>query len=155
MKGRITVREFEAAQQKVVTAAQVLNASSEALKDYVGLVIEITNEIREQVEDAKHVNAIIERFIGRAVAGKAYNGHTLNITPSKKELLELETLIDERFEIFAKIRGLHNELYYTQAHDVAHEILDKIGRDPDLLRWLEAREKIREEVTEQSWTAST
>ncbi len=150
MKRRITVREFEAAKRKLVAAAQVLEASRDALKEHVGLVIEITNEIQEQVESAKRVNAMMERFIDRAVAGKAGNGHAIDITPSKKELLEFEALIDRRFETFAKVNELHSELYYTQTHSIVHEILDEIGRDPDLRKWLDAREKMRSKVAERT-----
>ncbi|MGZ4933392.1 MAG: hypothetical protein ACXV49_02700 [Halobacteriota archaeon] len=155
VKRRITVREFEAAKQKLVAAKQVLEASGDALENHVGLVIEITNEIQEQVETAKRVNAMMERFINRAVAGKSGNGHAADITPTKKELLEFEALIDERFETFARIEELHSELYFTQTHSVAHELLDEIGRDPDLHKWLDAREKRRSKATERRRAAPT
>ncbi len=155
MKRRITVREFEAAKRKLVAAAQALEASGDALKEHVELVIEITNEIQEQVERAKRINAMMGRFVDRTVAGKTRKGHAIDITPTKKELLEFEALIDERFETFARINELHRELYFTQTHSAVHEILDEIGRDPDLRKWLDAREKMRRKVTERRRAATS
>ncbi len=142
MKRCITVREFKAAKQKLVDAAQMLEASGNALKDYVALVIEISNEIQEQVKSAKHINATMARFIDHAVAAKERNGDGKDVTPNRAELLKFEALIDKRFETFARIKELHNELYLTQTHSIANEILDEIGRDPDLHKWLDER-KVR------------
>ncbi len=148
MKRRITVREFEAAKQKLVTAAQVLEITNRALKEHVELITEITDEIQAEVETAKRTNVTMERFIDRAIIAKTHNGDDADATPTKKELLEFETLIDKRFETFARIQALHNELYYTQTHTIVHKILDEIGRDPDLRKWLDAREKLKSKVTE-------
>ncbi len=153
MKRRITVREFEAAKQKLTAAAQVLEISNSALKEHVELIKEITDEIQAEVDAAKRINAVMDRFIDRAVIKKTRNGEDADVTPTKKELLEFETLIDKRFETFARIQALHNELYYTQTHSIIHKILDEIGRDPDLRKWLDARGKLRSKVIEPSSAA--
>ncbi len=150
MKRRIKVREFEAAKQKLAAAAQVLEITNRALKEHVELITEITDEIQAEVETAKRINVIAERFIDRVIIRETHNGDDTDATPTKKELLEFETLIDKRFETFAHIQALHNELYYTQTHTIVHKILDEIGRDPELRKWLDAREKLKSKVTEPS-----